>query len=366
LAEKLFKDLTVVGLLLAIPYLISALLDIPVGGLSDHLGRKRFFVGGLIIMALLGMLLPSIGTLTEFVVFMILFGFANILIVVPVRAYVMDIAPKGKTSEYFGVFEALTCVGFAVGPVIAGLLIANRLDIMVNSVGIFYFAMCLIAFTILLTLKETVKEERLTVSIKKLVTKDRLVVREFLEFEELGVAGVAILVSTFIIVFIDGLVWTLEPLYTTLGMSTSMVGLILSMFVLPFILFEFPAGWIADRFGKVRVFIAGLVAAGTFLILFGSVRDPKMLVVYAFFATTGLAFARPALDGFLTDISAKKERGGIVGVWNVAEDAAYVASPVIGGFIAEAYGIGATFMLIGGLLVLATPLIYSAIKKSGF
>ena len=64
LAEKLLKDLTVVGLLLAIPYLISALLDIPVGGLSDHLGRKRFFVGGLIIMALLGMLLPSIGTLT--------------------------------------------------------------------------------------------------------------------------------------------------------------------------------------------------------------------------------------------------------------------------------------------------------------
>ena len=74
--------------------------------------------------------------------------------------------------------------------------------------------------------------------------------------------------------------------------------------------------------------------------------------------------ARPAMEGFLTDISRGKERGGITGVWNVAEDGAYVASPILGGAVAEIYGIGTTFMLMGVLLIVTIPFVYSAIKKS--
>jgi len=138
------------------------------------------------------------------------------------------------------------------------------------------------------------------------------------------------------------------------------------MFVLPFILFEVPAGMIADCFGKIRVFIAGLSVAGVFLIAFGSTQNPTLLILSAFAATTGLAFARPAIDGFLTDISASKERGGIVGVWNVAEDSAYVVSPIVGGLIAKLYGINMTFMLVGGLLIISVPLIYLAVRNNEF
>ncbi len=165
-------------------------------------------------------------------------------------------------------------------------------------------------------------------------------------------------------VFIDGIVWAFEPLYTTLGVSTAMVGLILSMFVVPYILFEVPAGFIADKMGKIKVFVVGLIIAGVFLVVFGSTQDPKRLFASAFLATTGLAFARPAMDGFLTDISAKKDRGSIVGVWDTAKDAAYIVSPIVGGFIGHLYGIKMVFALTGSLLIAAIPLLYLAIRRS--
>jgi len=366
-AEKLFDDLIIVGLLIAIPSAISMFLDIPAGGLSDRIGRKKLLLTGLMVMAILGLLLPSVDSLIKFMVFMLFFGFANLSIAVPIRAYVMDIAPQGKTSEYFGIFEASHQIGFAVGPVAAGYFISTELNLSLSNTGIFYFLTCIAAALVLLIVKETVIKNKSTfVNIKEAITKDRVFIKSLLDYKDLHYAGVAILMSTFIIVFVDGIAWTFEPLYTTLGLSTETVGLILAMFVVPFILFEIPAGIIADKFGKIRVFIAGLVFAGIFLIIFGSTRDPTLMLLSAFLLTTGIAFARPAMDGFLTDISSKKERGGIVGVWNVAEDSAYVVSPIVGGVIAEVFGIGVTFMVVGVALIVATPLIYLAIKKSKF
>jgi MFS family permease len=366
LAKGLTGDLMLVGLLVAVPNFVSMFLDVPVGGFSDYVGRRRLLCLGLVLMGFLGLMLPSITSFFSFVLFMVVFGIANQLILISGRAFLMDVAPQGKTSEYFGILESLAQIGFAVGPVVAGMLIADKLDVGIFNVGVFYLVMCSIALVIVLALKETVKCEKFAESVKKLIKKDRLISRELIDFQGLGVGGLVVLFSTFIIVFIDGVVWTFEPLYTTLGIDTATVGLILSMFVLPFIFFEVPAGILADRFGKIRIFILGLVVAGIFLIVFGSARTPLLLAASAFMATSGLALARPALSGFLTDISASKERGGIVGVWNVAEDFAYVTSPIAGGVIAELYGIGTTFMLVGILLLVSIPLMYLAVKKSGF
>jgi len=367
LAENLFKDLFLVGLLIAIPSIIAVFCNIPAGGFSDHFGRKKIFISGVLVMAVLGLLLPSVNSMARFIGFMVVFGLANLSMLVPSRAYIMDIAPKKKTSEFFGIFEVFYQIGFTAGPVIAGYLVADQLDVGVLNSGLFYFLVSIASALILMRCKETVTlGKSALVSVKDVIQKDRLYFKSLLDYKSLHYAGAAILLATFIIVFVDGVVWTLVPLYTTLGLDAGTVGLILSMFVLPFILFEVPAGVVADRLGKIRVFVFGLLVAGVFLVVFGSSSDSTVLLASAFLATTGLAFARPALDGFLTDISASKERGGIVGVWNVAEDAGYVAGPIVGGLLAEVFGIGVVFVLTGVLLIVSLPVVYLAVKKSGF
>ena len=367
LAERLFKDLMIVGVLIAMPNIVSLFFDIPMGDFSDRVGRKKLFICGLIALSLLGLALPSITTLTRFIVFMAILGVADLSIILPVRAYIMDIAPKESVSEFFGIFEAAIQIGFAVAPLVGGYLITEEFGIGISSASVFLFLMVLATMLVLIPIKETVGGVKPAfVSVKDTIIKDRVFLKSLLDYKDLQYAGVAILLATFITVFIDGIIWAFEPLYTTLGIGTAMVGLILSMFVVPYILFEVPAGFIADKFGKIKVFIAGLIIAGVFLVIFGSTQEPKILLVSAFLATTGLAFARPAMDGFLTDISAKKGRGSIVGVWDTAEDAAYAVSPIAGGLIGQLYGIGTVFMLVGGLLLVAIPLLYWAIAKSKF
>jgi DHA1 family multidrug resistance protein-like MFS transporter len=367
LAERLFKDLLVVGVLIAMPNIVSLFLDIPMGDFSDRVGRKKLFMGGLILMALLGLMLPSVSSFMRFVAFMALLGIADLSIILPVRAYIMEIAPKENVSESFGIFEAAGQVGFAVAPLVGGYLIADNFNVGISNSGIFMFLGVSAAALILSFVKDTIRRrESAFVSIKDTILKDRLFLKSLLDYKDLQYAGMAILLATFITVSIDGVIWAFEPLYTTLGIDTATVGLILSMFVIPFILFEVPAGIIADKFGKIKVFIGGLIVAGVFLVVFGSTGNPTILLASAFIATAGLAFARPAMDGFLTDISSKKERGSIVGVWDTAEDAAYATSPIIGGLIGQVYGIRMVFIIAGGLLLLAIPLLYTAIKKSKF
>jgi len=364
IANSLVNDLMIVGLLIAIPNFVSLFLDVPLGGLSDYLGRKKLLGSGLFMMGLLGIVLPTISTVPALILFLVVFGIANQLIYISVRAFIMDISPLNKTSEYFGFFEALASIGFTIGPIVGGMLIADQLSIGVLSVGLFYFTMCLIALVIVFTLKETIPKEGLTSSIKDLIKKDKLIFRELIEFKELRGPGAIILILTFILVTADGLIWTMEPLFATLGLDTATVGLILAMFVVPFILFDVPAGYLADKIGKTKVMFIGLIIAGIFLISFGSTREPNLLLIFAFIATTGLALVRPSVDGLLTDLAEQKHKGGIVGVWDVSEDLGYVIGPILGGIIAEYYqNIGVAFTAMGAILLLMAPLALLTSKR---
>ncbi|MBN2251382.1 MAG: MFS transporter [Candidatus Altiarchaeota archaeon] len=365
-ANALLDNFMLVGLLIAVPNLVSLFFDVPTGGLSDHLGRKKILFTGLFGMALLGLLLPSVDSLPKFLAFMVVFGLMNQFIFISCRAYIMDISHIGKTSEYFGVFGSFGQVGFALGPVIAGVIIADNLSVGEVDTGLFYAVMCFLALFLLFFLRETVKVDSAFVSVKELLQKDKLVLRELVDFKSLHFAGFIVFLVTFVLTFTDGWIWTLEPLYTTLGIDSVTVGLILSMFVLPFIIFEAPAGYLADRHGKQKMLTAGLILSGVFFIIFGlSGKTPILLLSSAFIATTGLAFARPSMEGLLTDLAEEKQKGGIVGVWDVSEDMGYIIGPILGGLIAEFYrDITIPFIFLGCLILLLIPPVIFFLPKN--
>jgi MFS family permease len=143
-------------------------------------------------------------------------------------------------------------------------------------------------------------------------------------------------------------------LYYKLDIDSRVVGLILAIFMLPLILFALPAGYLADKYGKIRMIIPGLLIIGVFFITFGMSGSSTLLLASAFLSTTGLALAWVSTNGLLTDISSKYRRGGIVGVWNIFEDLGYVIGPVFGGLTAKFFdSIRIPFILLG-LIVIAS------------
>jgi len=367
LLGKLTENFMLLGLMIAIPSVFSMFFDIPTGELADCVGRKKLVILGLGGMIVFALLLPFADSLETLAFLLLLLGFSNQLINVPIRSYVMEIAPKDKTSEYFGVQLTGMQLGFTLAPLIAGVLLSE--DILAGRavVSLLYIVTCALAIVLVhFGVRETLMERKsLACGIRSVITKDNIFMKGLMEYRALKSAGLVIFLLTLSFIITDGLIWAIEPLYNNLGIGTEMVGVILSMFVLPFVLFQIPAGFLADRVGKVKVLMFGLFLAGSFLIIFGLTRDVYIMITAAFVSTLGLALAVPATDGLLTDVSSGKDRGSVVGVWDVAEDLGYIIGPIMGGIIAELYqDITIPFIFLGAfLLLLIVPVLFIRNKK---
>ena len=362
LIGSMTKNFALLGFLIAIPSAVSMFFDIPTGGLSDHVGRKKIVIMGLCGMILFAFLLPTAGSIQLLAIFLLVLGFSNQLINVPIRAYIMDISPKDKTSEYFGVQTTGMQIGFALAPIVAGFLLSKGLVNGTSMISLLYTLACLIPiFIIFFGFNEKAKSKGSVLSgIKSLIRTDKIFMREIFEYTNLKSVGLVIFLLTLMFIIADGLIWAIEPLYYNLGIDTENVGILLSMFVIPFILFQIPAGFLADKIGKIKILLLGLLLAGSFLILFGLTKDIYVMIITAFISTLGLALAIPATDGLLTDVSSGKMRGGIVGVWDVAEDLGYIIGPIVGGIIAEFYkDITIPFIFLGAsILLLVIPVLH--------
>ena len=114
-----------------------------------------------------------------------------------------------------------------------------------------------------------------------------------------------------------------------------------------------PSGWLIDRFGRRSVIIAGplLTSAAGFLVVF--VHSFPELLVLRFF--TGCA-AQMWVMGRLAAIShgsAARERGRLVSWMFGMDNTGKLAGPLVGGFIAAAWGSRAPFVVYAVLALLA-------------
>ncbi|MFH1055448.1 MAG: MFS transporter [Candidatus Altiarchaeota archaeon] len=345
-------NVAVVGLLLAVPSLVAAFFDLPVGDLTDRVGERRVLSFGLIALAFLGLGIVFLGNAIGLAFFLVLLGAFYPMIYVPIMSYVMGISPNRKSSEYLGVEMSFLHGGFALGPVILGLLLYLGYGML--GVVSALFTVCSVSALILVTawFKERGRGESLAHGVRDVVVKDGLFLKELLDYRKLKSAGSAILAVTFLFTFYDGAVWLLVPLYYGMFTPDPLVGgIIMSSFVLPLVLFEFHGGWLADRFGRRNMLVLGMAAAGVFTVAFSLATDVTGLFVAGFLATCGLALAWPSVQGVLAVKSGSEGRSGIVGVWSSSRDFGYMVGPIGAGVLGGLVGLSGVFAALGVLLL---------------
>jgi MFS transporter, DHA2 family, multidrug resistance protein len=97
-------------------------------------------------------------------------------------------------------------------------------------------------------------------------------------------------------------------------------------------------GWLAQRFGSVRVFLVSMAGFGAASALCGLAHSLPMLV--AFRVLQGL-FAGPMMplsQSLLTQIVPKKHYAMAIGLWTMTVIVAPIAGPLLGGVIADTIG----------------------------
>jgi len=247
--------------------------------------------------------------------------------------------------------------GLALGPILGGILFSEGLEAgLFHASGVFAFNL-LVAASILLCSAGDFK-------VKTGLRRPEGVLDGVRDYLKLGYLGVLVVWLSVLFTAFEGIVWAFEPLFGRhLGLNAFSAGVVLSMFVAPFIVFTVFAGVVADRYGRIRVLAPAVLASGLFLLLFGLSGGFLSLAALAFLSAAGLTFAWTSASGLLAEASKAHGKGGIVGVWNTAEELGYVLGPIAGGLVAQYSTFRAPFILLGVVMALTAALILSTSKR---
>ena len=97
-------------------------------------------------------------------------------------------------------------------------------------------------------------------------------------------------------------------------------------------------GWLAKRFGEVKVFVAGMVGFGLFSFLCGTA--PSLGALVAFRIGQGLAGGpiMPISQTLLLRIFPKDKHAMAMGIWSMTTITAPIFGPILGGVISDNWG----------------------------
>src|SRR5438309_9708172 len=97
-------------------------------------------------------------------------------------------------------------------------------------------------------------------------------------------------------------------------------------------------GWLARRFGEVRVFVAGMIGFGLFSFLCGTA--PSLGALVAFRVGQGLSGGplMPLTQALLLRIFPKDKHAMAMGIWSMTTIAAPIFGPILGGTISDNWG----------------------------
>ena len=141
---------------------VSVLLAIPIGKLSDRIGREKLIILGFLVYAIVYYFFGRFNSIYIFVFLFMLYGFYSALTDGSQKAMISDIVSKDLKGTGFGIYHAVLGITLLPASLIAGLLYDK-----VNSNAPFYFGSIMALIATILMIIFTVldkKKEKINVA----------------------------------------------------------------------------------------------------------------------------------------------------------------------------------------------------------
>ena len=338
LMTSLFMSVNMIGAAIAAPL---------TGALADRLGRRRPLVIGALLADAIFFLIMTLDMPFELFLLIRFFeGAAHIFALSLLLSIAASLGGPDSRGKTMGITGAGMMLGVAFGAPMGGFLGG------VDPLRPLFAGSVLLTAAALLAVwalpDPTGIERRPTLrEIARIVRRNRDVI--------------APLVFAFTDRFTVGFYTTTFSLFASgmHGASPLRVGLWITAFMLPFALFSFPFGMLADRTSKTALLCGGSVAYGILTASLGfwptAFIGPGMAVVGVFAA---IMFVPSML--MTTDLTPPEIRSTALGAFNTAGSLGFILGPITGGLVTElvsashgaATGYQAAFAVAGGAEVL--------------
>ncbi|WP_292365185.1 MULTISPECIES: MFS transporter [unclassified Methanoculleus] len=333
-APRLGVDEPVIGVVFGIYAAMLLLFSIPMGLLSDRVGRRPLIVVGMLLLALATALFGFSTTVTHLVVARTVQGVSAAATWSAGLALLADTCDPSRLGEKMGVALSAVGLGTVLGPVVGGLLFEYA-----GYMATFLVPAVLVASVGLLVFAVPVRTCRADGSPRRSPVLPRGV---FLPLTACAAAIVTVS-GTY------GVVDPYLPVYLDAAFSASpaTIGLVFAVLAVAAILAQPVAGRIYDRYGGSRYLIGGGLLLSGVAIVAAMQAETLMHATAAVFAlgvalSCALVPAMPILAGIYRG---RGSQGAAYGMYNTFFSVGLSAGPFAGAVIAARWPLSAIFLL---------------------
>jgi MFS family permease len=343
-------NLFMTGIILSLTTLTGIFLNIPVGLVENRINMKRVLQVVLLIYTVLAVLYTIADTFMALLLVSVTRGFASSFLWLTSWAYIFSYAEKKVKGKETGFFSDMNDLASALFPVIGGF-------VSVLSFFLPFYLLSLTSFTAFIVvsafLKEIPKSQR--APLKGQTTKLFKYMREkrFIKTISLTVVFYAL---------INVYYSFLSVLLFLQGISIPVIGIILTVALLPAVALEVPMGNAVDKFGVRKTLVptalattltAVLIPLPTSIIPFANNIYYTMAVVTAFTISYTMIFI--VLYSRMSD-TLRENKVAMTGAIAAFKDVGYTIGPLMAGVLMQFMSIRRVFFLTGAAFILLIPI----------
>ncbi len=303
ITERFGVGMTQVGFLFAFFSAGGIISGVVGGALADKYGRRVILLIGLVISGVGSIFMGLVDNLNVFYILAAILGLVGDLGGPARQAMVVDLLPKEKQTEGFGIMRVVMNLAVTVGPILGGFLATQSYMLLFIADAVSSIITAVIVFIVIPETKPEKSEDE----------PEETVIKTIIGYKEVLKDGVFILflsVSAIMVIVYMQMNSTLSVFLRDVhGFSPQSFGLLLSMNALMVVLFQF---WIAKRISKYAPM--KVIAIGTLFYMLGFGMYGFISAVYLFFIamiiiTIGEMIVTPIQQTVVANFAPEDKRG---------------------------------------------------------
>lgn len=324
---------------------------IPVGMLSDRLGRRQFLVAGLIISAGAPFLYPLAKDVGSLYLVGILLGLGGALFMPTALATIADLSRQGEHGKAMGWYTASSQLGLMTGPLAGGYIVQHF-----GFTAAFYgcSALPLIALVFVITRLRAIPQKPVAADTGRH------------PWQWLWHPGAIISLLALVITAIaSSTISTFIPLYVRgLGIAEAGAGMIIAACYASSAALRIPSGALSDKLGNGPMILSGILLSATAIALIPSFHLLWQLAAVGLIYGMGMGLSMPASLSWLAHLSPADKRGFSMGLGSAAFQVGLAAGSTAMGIVVQACGFTPMYLATASLAALA-GIAMAILLKSG-
>ena len=339
-ARDLGAGPALIGFVMGASTITGIVVKMPAGALSDVFGRRRLLIAGALVFATLPFTYLVASTLAVLILLRFVHGSATAIFGPVASASLSDIAPATKRGTWLSTYSTAQGAGQALGPVLAGYLIAaGRFDLAFAAAGVIGIGVPIIVTgwrgsSELRPHREPWQEFKRGIAE---VGRDRLV---------LITSGAQ--AAQFVL---NGTLNAFLPLYgrEVLGLTVTELGWLFGVQTVTTLAVRPGIGYVSDRLGRRWVIVAGLVVCSAAVLLVSVATNASEIVTAVVAYAAGVATTTAATSAYITDMTRRARYGAAHGVFGTIYDVGDALGPIVAGVLVAAVGYSRMFQVMAAV-----------------